>query len=58
MAALFARKIIQLMLPASLVPVALIIITGLLFRTAPFSPLQLFWVSIPLCIALAINLSW
>jgi hypothetical protein len=57
-AAEFARKLLQLMLPTSLVAVALLLLTGTLFQTIPLAPLQLLWVSLPLCIALALNLSW
>lgn len=57
-AAQYARKIIQLMLPASIVAVTVILFSGVLFRTSPLTPIQIFWVCIPLSLASAINLSW
>jgi hypothetical protein len=46
------------MLPSSIVAASIILLSGVLFRTSPLAPIQVFWVCIPLCVASAINLSW
>jgi Ca2+ transporting ATPase len=54
----FVRKLMQLLLPASIVPAIIMLFSGIFFQMSPFGILQILWVCVILCGVSGLNLSW